>query len=87
MTRGAYYISFFARCNAWTFVLVNSKGQMSVCHTRSSPLHVINLCTTTLHIFTALPFTIYHTPLTCYRWVHVLLQVPVPSVLHRWHDP
>ena len=27
-----------------------------------------NLCTTSLHIFTALPFTIYRTPLTRYRW-------------------
>ena len=39
-------------------LVINSKGQMPVCHTSSSPIHVINLCTTSLHIFTALPFTI-----------------------------
>ena len=49
-------------------LVINSKGQMPVCHTSSSPIHVINLCTTSLHIFTALPFTIYRTPLTRYRW-------------------
>ena len=49
-------------------LVINSKGQMPVCHTSSSPIHVINLCMTSLHIFTALPFTIYRTPLTRYRW-------------------
>ena len=49
-------------------LVINSKGQMPVCHTSSSPIHVINLCTTSLHIFTAPPFTIYRTPLTRYRW-------------------
>ena len=49
-------------------LVINSKGKMPVCHTSSSPIHVINLCTTSLRIFTALPFTIYHTPLTHYRW-------------------
>ena len=49
-------------------LVINSKGRMPVCHTSSSPIHVINLCTTGLHIFIVLPFTIYRTPLTHYRW-------------------
>ena len=49
-------------------VVINSKGEMPVCHKSSSPMRVINLCMTSLHIFTALPFTIYRTPLTSYRW-------------------
>ena len=49
-------------------LVTNSKGQMPVCHTSSSPIHVRNYCPTRLHILTALSFTIYHTPLTRYRW-------------------
>ena len=68
-------------------LVINSKGQMPVCHTSSSPIHVINLCMTSLHIFTALPFTITVLHLHVIDGLHVLLQVPVPGVLHGWHDP
>src|SRR3954467_1911990 len=67
--------------------VINSKGQMPVCHTSSSPTHVINLCTTSLYIFTALPFTITVLHLHVIGGLHVLLQVLVPGVLHGWHDP
>ena len=70
-----------------TLLVINSKGQMPVCHTSSSPIHVINLCTTSLHIFIALPFTITVLHLHVIDGLHVLLQVPVPGVLHGWHDP
>ena len=69
-----------------TYLLViNSKGQMPVCHTSSSPTHVINLCTASLHIFTALPVAITVLHLHVIDGLHVLLQVPVPGVLHGWH--
>ena len=42
---------------------------------------------TSLHIFTSLPFTITVLHLHVIDGLHVLLQVPVPGVLHGWHDP
>ena len=48
-------------------LVINSKGQMPVCHTSSSPIHVINLCMTSLYIFIALAFQLPYSTYT-YRW-------------------